>query len=233
MAPGAMLAVVSPHLDDAVLGCGALLAAHPGAAVITVMAGRPPPRHGVTLWDAACGFGPDDDVVAVRRAEDRDALSLLGANPVWLDLTDAQYGHSPSPAEVRDQLGRALEGLAAPMVLLPLGLYHSDHALVSEAALDLIPAFPAAIFFAYEEAIYRRMEGLVDEALARLRRRGIAAAAAAFPVTPLHLERKRRALHCYRSQLRGLTASGRVGYEDAFSPERYYNLSRLAAAEET
>ena len=34
--------VVSPHLDDAVLGCGRFLAVHPGATVVTVFAGNPP-----------------------------------------------------------------------------------------------------------------------------------------------------------------------------------------------
>ena len=58
------IVVVSPHLDDAVLGCGRLLAAHPGATVITLYAGAPatypdPP----TRWDAIVGFGPGDDVL--------------------------------------------------------------------------------------------------------------------------------------------------------------------------
>lgn len=35
------LLVVSPHLDDAVLSCGCWLASRPGAAVVTVFAGRP------------------------------------------------------------------------------------------------------------------------------------------------------------------------------------------------
>ncbi len=37
----ARVVVVSPHLDDAVLGCGQLLAAWPGATVVTVFAGKP------------------------------------------------------------------------------------------------------------------------------------------------------------------------------------------------
>jgi LmbE family N-acetylglucosaminyl deacetylase len=76
--------VVSPHLDDAVLGCGRLLAAHPGATVITLYAGAPstypdPP----TRWDQVAGFGPGDDVLAARKDEDRAALAELGATPVW------------------------------------------------------------------------------------------------------------------------------------------------------
>ena len=33
--------IVSPHLDDAVLGCANFMAAHPGVAVVTVFAGQP------------------------------------------------------------------------------------------------------------------------------------------------------------------------------------------------
>jgi LmbE family N-acetylglucosaminyl deacetylase len=88
------LIVVSPHLDDAVLGCGHLLAQRPGAVVITVFAGRPPRRERVTPWDAAAGFGPGDDVVGARRMEDRRALGALGARPLWLPFLDAQYGPS-------------------------------------------------------------------------------------------------------------------------------------------
>ena len=34
--------IVSPHLDDAVLGCANFMAAHRGATVVTVFAGNPP-----------------------------------------------------------------------------------------------------------------------------------------------------------------------------------------------
>ena len=45
------LVVVSPHFDDAVLGCGQLLSAHAGATVVTVLGGpqtgREPHLHRV------------------------------------------------------------------------------------------------------------------------------------------------------------------------------------------
>src|SRR5689334_10074107 len=88
--------VISPHLDDAVFGCGQLLALHPGSVVSTALAGRPPSYATVTGWDAAAGFRPGDDVIAARRAEDRAALQILDARPVWLDFTDDQYGRSPA-----------------------------------------------------------------------------------------------------------------------------------------
>ena len=50
-----MMLVISPHLDDAVLSCGALLAAHRGAVVATVFAGVPRDPRQRTEWDARSG----------------------------------------------------------------------------------------------------------------------------------------------------------------------------------
>ncbi|MSO18187.1 MAG: hypothetical protein EXQ68_05860, partial [Acidimicrobiia bacterium] len=49
--------VISPHPDDAVLGCSHLMSAHPGVTVITVYAGRPREYPSpMESWDALCGF---------------------------------------------------------------------------------------------------------------------------------------------------------------------------------
>jgi hypothetical protein len=47
------LAVVSPHCDDGVFGCGELLALHPGSVVITVFTAYPRPDEPLTVWDEA------------------------------------------------------------------------------------------------------------------------------------------------------------------------------------
>ena len=130
--------VVSPHLDDGVFGCGQLLAAHPGSVVVTVFAGRPPRYDGLTAWDAAAGFRPGDDVVGLRRDEDRAALALLRARPVWLDFRDAQYGDSPSVDAVSGALEAAIREVDAPSVFIPLGLFHSDHHLAHDASLGVM-----------------------------------------------------------------------------------------------
>jgi LmbE family N-acetylglucosaminyl deacetylase len=227
-----VIAVVSPHLDDGVFACGELLAAHPGSVVITALAGGrggalPPGgsrwEH-VTPWDAACGFEPGDDVIAARRAEDLEALSILGAAHVWLDFPDAQYGPSPSPAALAEALDRVIEPLSPTRVFIPLGLFHSDHVLVSNAALGLVRARRAHAFHAYEDAMYRRMEGATEGALARIQRLGITPLPVGFIAPPDCLARKRRAVHRYRSQLRGLATPGRLGHEDAFAPERFWRL---------
>src|SRR5436853_287558 len=50
------MVAISPHLDDAVLSCGQLLAARPGSVVITVFAGMPRDGSQQTDWDRRCGF---------------------------------------------------------------------------------------------------------------------------------------------------------------------------------
>ena len=128
MMPGEVL-VVSPHCDDAVFSCGDFLIAHPCATVVTVFAGRPPVGSALTPWDAASGFRPNDDVIAARRSEDRSALTLLGATPLWLEFRDAQYGPSPDAAEIGSTLAALIAKLRPRTLVLPLGLFHSDHDL--------------------------------------------------------------------------------------------------------
>jgi LmbE family N-acetylglucosaminyl deacetylase len=215
------LLVISPHLDDAVFSTGGRLAAHPDAVVVTVFAGHPPAGP-LTPWDIDCGFAAGDDVIGRRREEDRRALALLGARPRWLDFTDSQYGPSPAPAAVAAALAAVVRRERARRVLFPLGLFHSDHRLVSDAALTLIAAHPDIEWEAYEDVPYRTLPGLVGQAIARLRRRGIRPERrTGSPASGI----KRRAVACYRSQLRGLATAGRPGWADAFRrPEGYWRL---------
>ena len=74
------LLVLSPHLDDAVLSCGRLVAHYRGSVVATLFAGSPLPAL-VKDWDHNCGFADSDTAVASRRSEDRLALGSLGAIP--------------------------------------------------------------------------------------------------------------------------------------------------------
>jgi LmbE family N-acetylglucosaminyl deacetylase len=225
------VAVVSPHLDDGVFTCGALLARRPGSAVITVFAGAPAVAGPVTAWDRAAGFRDGDDVIGARRAEDRAALTLLEATPVWLDFCDAQYGPPPKLPAIADALEQALDTTGVSAVVIPLGLFHSDHRLAHDAAIEVRRRRHHLAWVAGEDAIYRRLPGLVDEAVARLQalgmtpRRidgnGIAGAGAAAPAAH---ERKRVAVACYRSQLRALAAPGMPGTGDIDAPERYWSL---------
>ncbi len=237
--------VVSPHLDDGVFSCGELLAEHPGAVVITTLAGRPPAAVGLTEWDAAAGFRAGDDVVGARREEDREALRILGATPVWLDFCDSQYGRPPDPGRLSAALEGAVRAARPTAVFVPLGLFHSDHALTHEAGLAAWrrlsrrprveagagggPACPAVgeggpAWFLYGDALYRGLAGLVDARIDALARAGVRAVSIRI-TSGRGRGPKRRAVLCYRSQLRALRTPGRPGIEDAFAAETYWKLA--------
>lgn len=228
LAVGSPVLVISPHLDDAVFGCGELLAACPGSVVVTVMAGRPPQYAECTPWDALAGFGEGDDVVATRREEDRAALALLAGRPVWLDFLDSQYRDSPTIEALAVALERAIVDSGLETILLPLGLFHSDHHLTHAAALAVLRRRPDLAWFAYEDALYRRVPDLGTARLAALQCDGVSAVPIAVP-TGDRRETKRQAMQRYASQLRALATPGKPGFEDALEPERYWRLTLLPA----
>jgi LmbE family N-acetylglucosaminyl deacetylase len=224
--------VISPHLDDAVFGCGELLAACPGSVVVTAMAGRPPHYAEVTPWDALAGFGSGDDVVAARREEDRAALALLAAQPRWLDFLDSQYRDSPTIDALAAALEAAIRDTGLERVVLPLGLFHSDHHLTHAAAVAVLRRQPASSWWAYEDALYRQVPNLAAERLAALERAGISAVPTTAPPGDRR-ESKRQAMQRYGSQLRALATPGKPGYEDALGPERYWYLTLRPAPSPT
>lgn len=221
--------VVSPHLDDAVFGCGQLLAARPGSVVVTVFAGAPPTYDTVTEWDALAGFRAGEDVMSARRAEDCRALGVLRARPVWFDFRDSQYHLSPTVPEIADALERAIGESGLRTIYIPLGLFHSDHHLTHAAALDVLRRRPDLRWFAYEEAMYRRIPDIVAERVAALHEAGIEAALAGTS-SACGREQKQRAIAHYASQLRALAAPKKPGHEDALATERYWSLAPRALA---
>jgi LmbE family N-acetylglucosaminyl deacetylase len=215
----APLTVVSPHLDDAVLSCAGLIAGAPGTTVVTVFAGFPPARDagtpaeslpGTTSWDQASGFVEGDDVVGLRRAEDRAALAHLGASPYWLDFLDSQYVVEPresaGPADIAARIRVAIGELRPATIAFPLGLEHTDHQRTHEACFLLVEESPelAQNWVAFIDVPYRAMyRAQADLRLARLRELG-------YELEPLSFglgERKIAALGEYPSQLKALAES--------------------------
>jgi LmbE family N-acetylglucosaminyl deacetylase len=214
---------ISPHLDDAVFGCGDWLGAHPGAVVVTVLAGRPPAGTPLTPWDAAAGFAPGDDVVGERRGEDARALAVLGARPIWLDFLDAQYGEPPDGATLAAALEAVFKRVAPTTALVPLGLFHSDHALVHAAALDCARRERQARWLAYEEPTYRGLPEALAGRLDALRKAGVTVAPHP-DGSESSADTKLQAIRCYASQLRALQTPGRPGWRAALEPERYWRI---------
>ncbi|MEW6567445.1 MAG: PIG-L family deacetylase [Chloroflexota bacterium] len=151
---------LSPHLDDAVLSCGGLIANQVaegnGVTVLTVFAGDPGPGP---LSDFAQAlhqlWGGSPNLVGDRRTEDRLACGRLGASVVHMLLPDAIYRHGPDAGvryaseeaifgplhprdlDVLEEIHQRLSSACPPeaVVYCPLGLgFHVDHRLTRAAA---------------------------------------------------------------------------------------------------
>lgn len=160
--------VISPHLDDAVFSCGQAIAQAPGSVVVTVFAGIPARDTAAPPWDRRAGFRSADEAVRARRDEDRRALALLDARPVWLDFFDDQYGAPAATDEIAARLTDTLDAHPGYGVLAPAGLFHRDHLQVQQAALSVLHDLHAAgdtsrAWRFYEDAPYRRIDGLMSK----------------------------------------------------------------------
>jgi len=151
---------LSPHLDDAVLSCGGLIARQVATSdvvtVLTICAGEPGREPLSDLAQSLhARWGMDRATAADRRTEDRMACGRLGASVIHYDLPDAIYRRAttgeilypteeslfgpihPAEAERVAQLAAWLaEGCPAEAdVYCPLGLGgHVDHRLTRAAA---------------------------------------------------------------------------------------------------
>jgi LmbE family N-acetylglucosaminyl deacetylase len=154
---------LSPHFDDAVLSCGGLIfeQARQGvpAEIWTILSGDPPPgplselaQQSHALWGVTSG----EQGIAMRKAEDEAAASIVGAELVHFDIPDCIYRHSPkgeflytetvftSPHPADRYLPRSIaaalrsELRADDVLVCPLTLGgHVDHILVRKAAESL------------------------------------------------------------------------------------------------
>lgn len=87
---------LSPHLDDAVLSCAALMSALATTGRVTAVtvyssAGPPPYTRAARSFLRSSGAPDADELYERRRAEDRAALDLLGVEHVHLGLPDALF----------------------------------------------------------------------------------------------------------------------------------------------
>lgn len=130
--------IISPHLDDAVLSCGQLMAGRRGVTVATVFAGVPADPAMSTTFDRDSGFQNAAEAVAARRVEDVAALDVLGARPEHLNFSDGQYEQYASEDAITKALGRLAGKVNPSMIVGPVGLAHPDHHTVRRCFQRLI-----------------------------------------------------------------------------------------------
>jgi LmbE family N-acetylglucosaminyl deacetylase len=221
--------VVSPHFDDAALGTAHLLCSYPGSTVVTVCAGRPPAYPDPPSdWDALGGFRAGDDVVAIRREEDRAAMRVLDADPVWLDFVDHQYLEKKQrarPQQIADALAAVIDERRPSAVFVPMGMANPDHELTHDAGALLVAARPEVCWLAYEDHGYKHIPGMLAWRVAKLFHSGLWPTPAIVPVQEDHA-RKRDAVYRYVSQIAPLEQGhGLTARLDGCVPEQHCRLS--------
>jgi LmbE family N-acetylglucosaminyl deacetylase len=226
------IVVVSPHLDDAALGAAHLIMSYPGTTVITVHGGRPAAYPDqVSEWDALGGFVRGDDVVAVRREEDRAAMDAMGATPVWLDFVDGQYlreGERPSLAEYASGLRAALEDRKPTAVFIPMGIAQPDHMITHDAGLAARAEMSEDVtWFCYEDHGYKHLPGMMAWRISKLFRNGIWATPSIVPVE-VDMAAKRAVIDRYKTQLPPLEDEHLLSARlDANVPEQHWRLATV------
>lgn len=192
--------LVSPHLDDLVLGCGQFMGGRSDVFAVTVLAGTPSEGTMQTPYDRLCGFGTAEQAMAIRRDEDIAACAYLGATPLHLNFLDSQYGQPAKQSDIARVLADLIKQKDPESVIAPLGLVHPDHKLVSRAALDAALRFDIPIYL-YEDLPSRVLyPETVPEALEEIRRTRKVKLELEF-IGDGPLAKKMSALHCYKSQM--------------------------------
>jgi hypothetical protein len=249
--PAGPLLLVSPHLDDAIFSCEALVAREEPLDVVTVFAGSPePPQRG--WWDLECGFADSTEGMAARRTEDAAAFAGTSHHRAYLNLLESQ--HDPNRGEGdRDQIAAAVSAWIsdqpAGTVALPAGAgcpqnrtsrwlrrlrreecsppQHVDHVYVRDAALAVLRGSKATPLL-YEEVPYL-FGHPADREAERVARVG---GWRAEPVsTAIDRDRKARRVAAYASQIPHISpAEGRLD-EPRVLPavERYWVLRTISS----
>jgi LmbE family N-acetylglucosaminyl deacetylase len=214
---------LSPHLDDAILSCGGSISSQALSGtevlVVTVFAGIPSTAELSPLaTELHNRWGNTQSPVVSRRQEDRNAMSILGAEFLHLGFPDAIYrsdGDSflyqsdqdlfgslhPSDASLVAQVAASLatmQGLRRSAVFVPLAVgNHVDHQLVRDAVLATDSLLGPALF--YEDYPYVERPGGLTRALEALGPEGWMPEVK--PLTEGDLRAKVSAINAYRSQI--------------------------------
>lgn len=224
-APPAHALFISPHLDDAVLSCGAainrLVAGGTNVEMVTVFTEDLPTGQKPSTLARSCHeiWGGSPRPFADRRDEDRRAADFLNVHAGYLGFRDAVYRLGPSGKPIYEHSQRApipeqdlallIEPLSAAMrdlvarhpdsvVFCPAGRGgHVDHLIVRRAVES---ATPARLVY-YDEYPYLSWDGG--------RTQGGMPGSAPFVLRPSpgELEAQLVASACYVSQIPGLFPS--------------------------
>jgi LmbE family N-acetylglucosaminyl deacetylase len=131
-------AILSPHLDDAVLSCWHLLDGPDLVRVVNVFTAVPPAGTPTPWWDRLTGATDARQQMRDRHEEDKRALASTRRRVTALNLLDNQYRDFELSADaVVERVRAAVE--PGTVLCAPAGIDgHPDHVLVRDAALMMM-----------------------------------------------------------------------------------------------
>ncbi len=181
---GQRVAVLAPHMDDEIIGCGGTLSQHlrKGATVTVIY--LTDGRYGGRLPQGPTGAPPqppDTHLVAIRRQEASVAMQTLGIQDgIFLDAEDGQLRSAPGLAT---RVREILTSIRPQLVYLPFFLEeHPDH----RAATPILIEAMVGTGLGFDCCGYEVWTPLFPNCLV--------------DITEV-VEMKRQALQCYQSQL--------------------------------
>ncbi len=224
------LLVISPHLDDAVISCGALMRAHPGATVATLFAASPEHyTNPLNEHDTDCGFQPGTDTMAVRRDEDVVALGRVGATGRWLEFCQNSHVERAEPVDIVpgavDALLATIADAQPSCVVAPLGLMHVDHMSCHATALVASERANDVPWLWYSDLPYVYVPGVLSTRFRALHKAGYVAAPAC-PIVDDDADAKWYAFEGYATQIAVMEGLWNLRERLRRGGESYWELSR-------
>ncbi|GEM_PF-181295 len=180
--------VLSPHLDDAALSIGGLIAKSThsvGSPVIVTVFTGTPNTPVITKWDSEPGFKNSTETMKKRISENASAAYILGASTVNFGYLDNEYRRlnaTSTKTPVALSTSTLESKIAADIIKLikssdtstsSMEIYgpaifdgkvgHPDHTILHEAYMNVISTYkPRGIvtFFIYEDFPYAKWAGI-------------------------------------------------------------------------
>lgn len=203
--------IISPHMDDAALSLGSAILAGSLGDRPTIVNVFSISNYTIDSLDA----GDVEAVTELRKAEEKQACEIIGAEVAFLDFAEVQIRglvtvhelnkkkykptRDPIYGEVVESLRGLLEHPVSAVAIFPLGLGgHVEHRLLSRIGQDFLTRNVATVAF-YEDLPYASSMTAyeIEHAAVRLKR-GLLP----FSVPGADIERKMALLRIYESQIR-------------------------------
>ena len=139
---------VSPHLDDAVLSCGALiahLAPLTSVTVATIFTHDTPGPHtrSARKFALQCGWKHSAELFEERRKEDAKVLTEAGAGHLHLGFADALFRRRPAACGLRRAAGRLVPELEH---IYPTYSFHVARGRISTLDGDMFDRIATSIY---------------------------------------------------------------------------------------